>query len=119
MDPQRASQLPPDVESLDRISKRMREGDSPSRRQIEETLERGFGKLMQLEAELQKRKRASAGTTDSQAEADMADLQQAIGELEEALNLLRRVSRPGGAQWIGYGFVLPSPHKPSPPTNGG
>lgn len=107
MDPQRASQLPPDVESLDRISKRMREGDSPSRRQIEETLERGFGKLMQLEAELQKRRAAAPSPPDRHLRVELHDLEEAIATLQEALTVLRTLSSPPGPPRIGYGFVLP------------
>ncbi len=99
--------LPEDVQSLDCMSRRLRQGDSPSQRQIEQTLERGFGRLMQLEADLQRRRAAAAAGDDPQAAADVADLEEAIAALREALTVLRTLSSPPGPPRIGYGFVLP------------
>jgi hypothetical protein len=90
------------------MSSRLREGDSPSHRQIEETLERGFGKLMQLEAELQRRRAATSPAADRATAADLAELEEAIAALREALDVLRTLSSPPGPARIGFGFVLPT-----------
>jgi hypothetical protein len=98
---------PADVRSLDFMSGCLRDGDSPSRQQIEQTLERGFGKLMQLEAELQRRRPATRAAAEPGTAADLNDLEEAIAALREALTVLRTLSSPAGASRIGYGFVLP------------
>jgi hypothetical protein len=102
----RHAQLQADVQSLDLMSRRLREGDPPSQGEIEDTLERGFGNLMQLEAELQRRRAASAAPQRGAA-ADLEDLEEAIAVLREALTVLRTLSSPPGPPRIGYGFVLP------------
>jgi hypothetical protein len=101
------AQVPADVRSLDFMSQRLRGGDSPSRRQIEQTLERGFGKLMQLEAELQRPRAATRAAAEPETEADQNELEEAIAALREALTVLRILSSPPGPSRIGYGFVLP------------
>lgn len=88
------------------MSRRLREGDSPSKRQIEQTLERGFARLMQLEADLQKRRAVGAAST-GQGMGELQEAQEAIEALREALTVLRTLSSPPGPPRIGYGFVLP------------
>jgi hypothetical protein len=109
--------LPPDVHSLDDMSTRLRQGDTPSQRQIEQTLERGFGRLMALEADLQRRRSAPDAASDSEAAADVADLEEAVAALREALDALRKLSSPPGPPRIGYGFVLP-PRRTGGPGDG-
>jgi hypothetical protein len=96
------------------MSSRLRDGDSPSQRQIEETLERGFGKLMQLEAELQRRRAPTTPAADQASAQDLADLEEAIADLREALDVLRTLSSPPGPARIGFGFVLPTRAAPDP-----
>lgn len=108
----RRGHLPADVESVDFMSRRLRQGETPSQRHIEQTLERGFAKLMQLEADLQKRRLAAGAVADSQAKADLQDTQEAIDSLREALTVLRTLSSPPGPPRIGYGFVLPMKRRP-------
>lgn len=93
------------------MSRRLRQGDSPSKRQIEQTLERGFARLMQLEADLQKRP-AAGKASPGQAKSDLQDIQEAIEALREALTVLRTLSSPPGPPRIGYGFVLPVDGRP-------
>jgi hypothetical protein len=102
----RQAHVPADIQSLDFMSSRLREGETPSHRQIEQTLERGFGKLMQLEADLQKQ-RAAAPSAGGDATTDLAELEAGIAALREALTVLRTLSSPPGPPRIGYGFVLP------------
>jgi len=92
-----------DVESLDGMSRRLRQGETPSERQIEQVLERGFGKLMQLEADLQRQRRIGSDPGGA-----IPQLEEAIEDLREALTVLRTLSSPPGPARIGYGFVLPS-----------
>lgn len=100
------------------MSRRLREGERASRRQIEQTLERGFARLMHLEADLQKRRAAASASADGGVEADLRDTQEAIEALREALTVLRTLSSPPGPPRAGYGFVLPMKRRP-PATGGG
>jgi hypothetical protein len=111
----RKAQVPADVQSLDSMSRRLRDGDSPSRQKIEQTLERGFAKLMQLEAELQNGRKAAASKGDPPpSAADLDDVEEAIATLREALTVLRNLSSPPGPPRVGYGFVLPRDPAPQP-----
>ncbi len=58
---------------------------------------------MAMEADLQKRRSASTSADDR----DLADLEEAIATLREALTVLRTLSSPPGPPRVGYGFVLP------------
>lgn len=105
----RRLQIPADIQSLDAMSRRLRGGDTPPRWQIEQRLEQGFGRLMQLEVELQRRRAAaaSADAPDPQSVADLRETEEAIDVLRDALMALRVLSGPAGPPRIGYGFVLP------------
>jgi hypothetical protein len=101
------AQVPAIVSELDSMSRELRGGRRVAQRHMEEALERGFGELMQLEAELQRRQR-SRPPSEPQEGPDLVALRRAISELQEALNQLRTLSSPAEAPRIGYGFVLPA-----------
>jgi hypothetical protein len=93
------------VHTVEIISAQLRSGEGPGRAPVEGVLERGFGRLMVMEAELQ---RARAGGSLSEADRmAVARLQHLIAALRDALTELRTLSSPPGPPRIGYGFVLP------------
>jgi hypothetical protein len=93
-----------DLEPVRRMSERIRAGDVPAPAEIEQALEAGFGRLIGLEAELGRARRAEApGPMSAVAE----ELLREISELRDALTELRTLSGPPGPPRIGYGFVLP------------
>ena len=83
---------------------RIRAGDPPGDVEIEQALEAGFGRLIALEADLGRARKAG----ESSAEASTADdLLREIEALRDVLTELRTLSSPSGPPRIGYGFVLP------------
>jgi hypothetical protein len=80
---------------------------TPERVEIDGALERGFGRLMALEAELQRVSNEASVPNGPQSRID--DLRDAITVLRDALTELRTLSSPSGPPRIGYGFVLPGP----------
>jgi hypothetical protein len=96
------------VGEITRLAARMRAGEVPPGLELEHVLERGFGSLIHLEAQLQKAKRA-AGDAASMAQADA--LQHQIDILRDALIDVQALSTTEGPPRNGYGFVLPSKHR--------
>jgi hypothetical protein len=94
-----------DPEALQQLSIRIRAGDPPERVELDQALEGGFGRLIGLEAELQ-RTRDRVSTSDGDAER-VIDVEQEIAVLRDALTELRTLSSPPGPPRVGYGFVLP------------
>jgi hypothetical protein len=74
--------------------------------EVQEALERGFGLLMSLEAQLQRRQRIDP-PTDVLAAAGPEDLLGSITALRDALTELRQLSSHSDEPRAGYGFVLP------------
>jgi hypothetical protein len=104
-----ATQFDEQIQLLEQLSERMRSGNQPDRMEIDGALERGFGRLISLEAELQRVvNRADRAGREERA----AELRHAIEILREALNELRTQSSPPGPPRIGYGFVLPESRVP-------
>lgn len=95
-----------------RMSVRIRAGEALARIEVEQVLERGFGSLMQMEAQLQSVRRGPGGGTDPPAPG-AEELQHSIVSLRDALSELRTLSGPDDVPRIGYGFVLPG--DPGPP----
>lgn len=93
------------VHALEQLSERMRSATPPDRFEIEGALERGFGRLIALEAELQRAIQCGDGAASDQR---IRELRLTIDILRDALNELRTQSSPPGPPRIGYGFVLPA-----------
>lgn len=86
------------------MAERIRAGDPPGDAEIEQALEAGFGRLIALEADLGRARKAGAASAD----APTADtLLREIEALRDVLTELRTLSSPSGPPRIGYGFVLP------------
>jgi hypothetical protein len=117
MDKPPATQFDEQIQMLEKLSGRMRSGSHPERLEIDGALERGFGRLIALEAELQRV--ANRADQDGKGER-IGELRHAIDTLREALNDLRTQSSPPGPPRIGYGFVLPESRSPArrPPIDG-
>jgi hypothetical protein len=104
MDEPSATQFDEQIKLLEQLAARMRSGDHADRLEIDGALERGFGRLIALEAELQRVvNRADQAGRDER----IGELRHAIEILREALDELRTQSSPPGPPRIGYGFVLP------------
>jgi hypothetical protein len=112
MDEPPATQFDEQLRLLERLSEQLRSGQPPDRFEIDGALERGFGRLIALEAELQR----VIQSADDAAEGHETDLRYAIEVLREALNDLRTESSPPGPPRIGYGFVLPDSGSRSGPS---
>lgn len=110
MDEPPATQFDEQIQVLERLSARVQSGDVPDRAEIDGALERGFGRLVALEAELQRMKRAPGVAGN---EERVPDLRHAIEILRQAIVELRAVSSPPGPPRIGYGFVLPESALPT------
>jgi hypothetical protein len=110
--------VPPDsreLDSLRRLSARLRAGDRPPQMEIEQALEAGFARMIALEAELG---RARGATERVSEDAGANDLLREISALRDVLTELRTLSGPPGPARIGYGFVLPreAQARPYPPS---
>lgn len=84
---------------------------APSAVEIEDALERGFGRLISLEARLQRLSKgiADAGPEcDSDSAEDPQALEQEIASLRDALEDLRDRSNPSPGAPLALGFVFPS-----------
>jgi hypothetical protein len=116
MNDEEASQVREQVQVVKSISAQLRSGEAPGRVAVEGVLERGFGRLMGMEAELQRAHRDTSAPDGNGR--DVAGLQRSIAALRDALTDLRTLSSPPGPPRIGYGFVLPrsneSPARVSP-----
>jgi hypothetical protein len=93
-----------DTESLRRMAARIHAGDRPGHVEIEQALEAGFGRLITLEAELGRARKAGLSGPDAKtAESVLREIEA----LRDVLTELRTLSSPPGPPRIGYGFVLP------------
>ena len=100
-------------EALRALSVRCAGPSAPSAVEIEDALERGFGRLISLEARLQRLRRgiADAGSerdSGSHSGADQEALEQEIASLRDALEDLRGRSAPSPGAPLALGFVFPS-----------
>jgi hypothetical protein len=95
------------IDTLERLSARIEAADSPSRLEVEQALEAGFGCLMGYEVQLQ-RERGRSSESDATKASDVELLRQ-TEMLRAALTRLRTLSSPPGPSRVGYGFVLPKP----------
>jgi len=112
MDEPPATQFDEQIQVLAQLTERLRSGDHPDRLEVDGALERGFGRLIALEAELQR----VMNRPDDPGKAErVADLRHAIEILREALSDVRTLSSPPGPPRIGYGFVLPGSGPPGGP----
>jgi hypothetical protein len=102
---------PEQVQSLGCISARLRAGETLGRPELERALEQGFGCLIGLKAERQRRLDPMAGEVKVH-DASGDELERWIGRLSDALTELRRLSSPEAPTRIGYGFVLPRRDRP-------
>jgi hypothetical protein len=93
------------IDRLERLSSRIGTADPPSRLEVEQALEAGFGCLMGYEVQLQ-RVRGRSQDLDA-TEASHAELLGEAEMLRAALTQLRTLSSSPGPSRIGYGFVLP------------
>jgi hypothetical protein len=119
MNDHEAAQVIEQVHAIENMSAQLRLGEAPGRVEVEGVLERGFGRLMGLEAELQRaRGRSPSGENAENAEnaangangANGEAVQELMGSitvLRAALTELRTLSSPPGPPRIGYCFVLP------------
>jgi hypothetical protein len=106
MDTSEPNQYDEQIQLLDRLSTSFRSGATPERLEVDEALERGFGRLIGLEAELQRAR--GNGSAPDESLSPVADLEHSIAVLSCALTELRTLSSPPGSPRIGYGFVLPA-----------
>jgi hypothetical protein len=114
MDEPSATQFDEQIHLLEQLSARIRSGSNPERLEVDGALERGFGRLISLEAELQ---RVMKSAEDSGKAERTSEMRHAIEILREALSELRAQSSPPGPPRIGYGFVLPGAPSPGSRTS--
>jgi hypothetical protein len=114
MDEPPATQFDEQIHLLEQLSERIRSGNDPERLEVDRALERGFGRLISLEAELQ---RVMKGAEDSGKAERISEMRHAIEILREALNELRAQSSPPGPPPKGYRFVLPGSPSPGSRTS--
>lgn len=105
MDERDASALKAHVELLELLASRIRADDVPPRLELEAALERGFGRLIGLEAQLQNSRRAESAADPGSSQ--VPELERSIAVLSEKLTELRTLSSSPGSSRVGYGFVLP------------
>jgi hypothetical protein len=98
-------QVPHEAKFLESVSARLRAGEVIGQRELELALERGFGCLIGLKAEL-RRARDPARTEVSHA--GVGELAYWITRISEALIDIRTASSTDGPARVGYGFVLPA-----------
>lgn len=110
MDEPPANQFDEQIRLLEQLSEQMRSGNRPDRLEVDGALERGFGRLISLEAELQ---RVANRPDPAGRDERVGQLRDAIELLRAALNTLRTRSSPPGPPRIGYGFVLPESRSPA------
>jgi hypothetical protein len=106
MTEQNSCQASERIELFRSTSSRIRAGEPLARIEVEEALERGFGCLIQLEAQLQTA-RSAPPDAGAPPRPSPEQLLRTIVALRNALVELRTLSSPEGPPRIGYGFVLP------------
>jgi hypothetical protein len=94
------------IDAIQRMTACARTSTPQDPMEVQEALERGFGLLMFLEAQLQGRRRVDP-PTDVLASAGPEDLLESITVLRDALTELRQLSSHSDEPRTGYGFVLP------------
>jgi hypothetical protein len=105
-----ASHGSPELDALCDASRRIRAGERTEPSEVEQALEVGFAAMIGMEAELS-RLRPRAAPCDAPGAGRAGDLKRHITELSEALTELRMLSVRPGESRVGFGFVLPTPHR--------
>ena len=102
-----------ELEAIDALLARLRAGDTPSAAEIDDALERGFGRLMALKVQARERRNV-ARLEDRSADPVIPELEHCIEYLAGELTELRVSRGPDRASRIGYGFVLPNRQSVNP-----
>ncbi len=97
--------------ALRALSARCADPDPPSSAEVEDALERGFARLIVLEATLQRlttTPEASESTPDGGHSSSLEELMEEIGSLHDALEDLRGRTTEWPAAPLALGFVFPT-----------
>jgi chromosome segregation ATPase len=98
-----------EVADLRSLADRLGAAPAPADREVEQALERGFGRLIALEASLQRMQGTLARSTAEREgrEGELNSLRNKIEMLREALTEVRRLYPADRSPAMPPGFVLP------------